>query len=622
MAHNNLVRSRIRKLLAVSLSVLLVLALRLIQVQAVEADSYTTRAQNELMSSSVLLAPRGTITDINGVELARSIAAFTVIVDQTMIADPVKTAEVAAPILKLKVLDVQKLLTGKLRYKIIAKNVTPMIWQSLNDHIDSYNSAVLKEKGGLAKRIVGFFSERGYIRSYPTGSLASSLVGITNDAGVGASGIESSMNQTLAGIDGRYIYANGAGTIIPGSQQIKTEAKSGMSIQLTIDRDIQWVAQDAITAAVKSAHAKSGTVIVMDPKSGAILAEASSPNIDPNNKKTITVESLRNPAVQDVYEPGSTGKVMTVAAAMEEKKITPETVFTIPYTLKKGGRLFHDHEVHPTEKLTTTGLLAISSNTGAIQVGGKLSNSTLYNYLTKFGIGESTHSHLPGESAGILHPIDQWSNTSAPTIAFGQGYSVTALQATSVFATIANNGVRVTPNVVAGEIDASGNYIPTPMQPTERVISATTASELRTMLESVVSENGTAPSAAIPGYRVAGKTGTAMRIDESCGCYRGYTASFIGFAPADAPKYVVSVTIQDPQGLHWGGSLGGPVFKKVMSFVLQAKNIAPTPNLTKTYPLTAADLAKSKNRNGFTLNQTIKTTLKKNLSTPVLASVR
>ena len=601
MAHNNLVRSRIRKLLATSLTVLLVLALRLVQVQAVEAQSYTARAQSELLSSSVLLAPRGTITDINGVELARSIAAFTVIVDQTMIADPAKTAAVAAPILHMKLSELQGLLTGVLRYKIIEKNVTPAVWQELNDQILAYNNSVMKEKGGLAKRIVGFFSERGFIRSYPTGSLASSLVGVTNDAGDGASGLESSMNQTLSGIDGKYVYANGAGTIIPGSQQIRTEAKSGTSIQLTIDRDIQWVAQDAITAAVKSAHAKSGTVIVMDPKTGAILAEASSPNIDPNNKKTITVESLRNPAVQDVYEPGSTGKVMTIAAALEEKKIGPETIFTIPYTLKRGGRTFHDHEKHPTEKLTTTGLLAISSNTGAIQVGEKLSNATLYNYLTNFGIGQNTHSHLPGESSGILHPVDQWSNTSAPTIAFGQGYSVTALQATSVFATIANNGVRVTPNVVAGQIDASGNYSPTPMQPTERVISASTATELRTMLESVVSENGTAPSAAIPGYRVAGKTGTAMRIDETCGCYRGYTASFIGFAPADAPKYVVSVTIQDPQGLHWGGSLGGPVFKKVMSFVLQAKNIAPTPSLTKTYPLTAAEAVAAKKKPAFTL---------------------
>ena len=593
MSHRSLVHNRIRFLLLLSFALLIVFALRLVQVQAVQANSYTARAQNELMSSSVLLAPRGTIADINGIELARSVAAINVVVDQTMISDPASAAAIAAPILHMKAADVATLLSGKRRYQIIAKNITPAAWISLNDALDAYNVAILKTKGGVAKRIVGFFSERGYIRSYPTGALASSLVGIINDAGVGASGIESSMNSVLAGTNGKYIYANGAGTIIPGSQQIQTEAKAGTSIQLTVDRDIQWVAQDAISAAVKSSHAKSGTVIVMDSKTGAILAQASAPNLDPNNRKSITNITMRNPAVQDVYEPGSTGKVITYSAALEEGKITPETVLTVPYALKRGGRTFHDHEKHTTERLTATGALAISSNTGAIQIGEKMSNQTLYDYLAKFGIGQTTNSHLPGESAGILHPISEWSRTSAPTIAFGQGYSVTAMQATSVFATIANDGVRVTPNVVAGLIDSSGNYTPTRMQASERVISSKSASQIRTMLESVVSENGTAPQAAIPGYRVAGKTGTAMRIDEKCGCYKGYTASFIGFAPADSPKYVVSVTIQEPQGIHWGGYLGGPVFKKVMSFVLQSRHVPPTTGGSVMYPLTESALRKA-----------------------------
>ncbi|MEI8065769.1 MAG: penicillin-binding protein 2 [Actinomycetes bacterium] len=593
MSHRSLVHNRIRFLLLLSFALLIVFALRLVQVQAVQANSYTARAQNELMSSSVLLAPRGTITDINGIELARSVAAINVVVDQTMISDPASAAAIAAPILHMKAADVATLLSGKRRYQIIAKNITPAAWISLNDALDAYNVAILKTKGGVAKRIVGFFSERGYIRSYPTGALASSLVGIINDAGVGASGIESSMNSVLAGTNGKYIYANGAGTIIPGSQQIQTEAKAGTSIQLTVDRDIQWVAQDAISAAVKSSHAKSGTVIVMDSKTGAILAQASAPNLDPNNRKSITNITMRNPAVQDVYEPGSTGKVITYSAALEEGKITPETVLTVPYALKRGGRTFHDHEKHTTERLTATGALAISSNTGAIQIGEKMSNQTLYDYLAKFGIGQTTNSHLPGESAGILHPISEWSRTSAPTIAFGQGYSVTAMQATSVFATIANDGVRVTPNVVAALIDSSGNYTPTRMQASERVISSKSASQIRTMLESVVSENGTAPQAAIPGYRVAGKTGTAMRIDEKCGCYKGYTASFIGFAPADSPKYVVSVTIQEPQGIHWGGYLGGPVFKKVMSFVLQSRHVPPTTGGSVMYPLTESALRKA-----------------------------
>jgi cell division protein FtsI (penicillin-binding protein 3) len=360
---------------------------------------------------------------------------------------------------------------------------------------------------------------------------------------------------------------------------------------------VQWVAQNAINQAVSSSRAKSGTVIVMDPKTGHILAQASAPTFDPNNSASITLDRLRNPAVQDVYEPGSTGKVITVAAAMEENKVSPDTVFTIPYSMKIYDRTFHDHEKHPTQRLTTTGLLAVSSNTGAIQIGNMLGQDTLYKYLRKFGMGESTDSKLPGESAGILHPVKDWSGTSLPTISFGQGYSVTAMQATSVFATIANDGVRVKPTILAGVVDQSGRYTPSKSSDSERVLSADTAVKLRNMMESVVSKEGTAPTAAIPGYRVAGKTGTAMRYNSACSCYSGYTASFIGFAPADKPQYVVSVTIQDPQGAHYGGSLAGPVFKKVMSFVLQNEKVKPTPAAEIFYSLTESNL-KVKSKSG------------------------
>lgn len=593
MTHHALVHSRIRSVMVITGLAFALIICQLFSVQVVRAGTISAKAANELRNTSVLLAPRGLISDVNGVELARSVAAVNIVVDQTQITDPAKAAEITSPVLGMTPAELTALYSGTLMYKMIVKNTTPETWIRLQDTLASYNKVVLKQKGGLSKRIVGFFSERGYIREYPTGKLSASLIGFTNDAGVGASGIESSMENTLAGVNGQYAYENGAGTVIPGSAQIRVEAKPGTSVKLTIDRDIQWVAQDAISQAVKSASAKSGTVIVMDPKTGAILAQASAPTFDPAVKKTISLASIRNPAVQDTYEPGSTGKVITVSAALEEKKLTPTTVFTIPYAFKAGGTTFHDHERHATQRLTTTGLLAVSSNTGAIQIGQELGKNSLYNYLTKFGIGENTGSHLPGESSGILHAVKDWSDTSEPTIAFGQGYSVTALQATSVFATIANDGVRVTPTVVAGTTDSTGHYSPAKGQKTERVVSADTASKVRMMLESVVSDNGTAPAAAIPGYRVAGKTGTAMRYNDSCSCYRGYTASFIGFAPADQPKYVVSVTIQEPQGLHWGGSLGGPVFKKVMSFVLQAKHVAPTAPKTDSYPLTEAALSKA-----------------------------
>jgi cell division protein FtsI (penicillin-binding protein 3) len=445
----------------------------------------------------------------------------------------------------------------------------------------------------IDQRIIGFFAERGYVRDYPSGSLLASLIGFVRNDGIGATGLESSMNSVISGRAGRYSYAAAAGAEIPGSQSEIVSAQKGTSVRLTIDRDVQWVASKAISDAVSKSRATSGTVIVMDPKTGQILAHATAPTFDPNNTKNISLNLMRNPSVEDVYEPGSTGKVITLAAALEEKKITPTSIFTVPYSIRRSDATFHDHEHHPTQQLTATGILAVSSNTGTIQIGETMANETLYSYLSKFGMGSKTGSGLPGESAGILHPVKDWSGTSAPTIAFGQGYSLTAMQATSVFATIANDGVRVSPTVIAGTSDASGNFTPAQSRTSEKVISPETARQLRLMMESVVSAQGTAPTAAIPGYRVAGKTGTAMRYNSDCRCYSGYTASFIGFAPADKPAYVISVTIQNPQGMHWGGALGGPVFKEVMSFVLQSRHISPTNTEIKPVALTQAALTKN-----------------------------
>ena len=573
MGNFSLTHNRIRALILMTAVIMFLFGLRLVQVQALQANDYRARAVNEMEKIKTLQAPRGDITDINGVPFARSVAATSIVVDQTQILNPAKVAAFVAPILNMSVSDVQKALTGKRKWNMVAENAKPATWLKLTQAIDQYNS---KFPGMSPDRIIGFFPERSYVREYPSGSLIASLIGFVNHDGVGATGLESSMNSLISGTQGKYSYANGYKAEIPGSQSEIIPAQAGTSIRLTVDRDIQWVASQAIADAVKSSNALSGTVIVMDPKTGQILAHATAPTFDPNNTSKVSLVAMRNPSVQDVYEPGSTGKVMTLAAALEEKKITPETVLTIPYALKRSVKVFHDHEPHSTQRLTTAGVLAVSSNTGSIKIGEMLPNQTLYDYLTKFGIGLKTGSGLPGESRGILPKVADWSGTTAPTVAFGQGYSLTAMQATSVFATIANNGVRVSPTVIAGTSDSSGNYTPSATRESVRVISTDTAVKMRLMMESVVSANGTAPSAAIAGYRVAGKTGTAMRIDDTCGCYRGYTASFIGFAPADNPAYVISVTIQDPKGIHWGGALGGPVFKKVMSFVLQSKGIAPT----------------------------------------------
>ena len=591
MGNFSLAHNRIRALIFLLALAMFVFGLRLVQVQAVQAGDYRMRAVNEMENTKSLPAPRGEITDINGIAFARSVAATSIVVDQTQITNPARVANFIAPILDLPVAQVQASITGKRKWNMVYQNAKPALWQKLTQSISQFNS---QYPAMSPDRIIGFFPERGYIREYPSGSLIASLVGFVNRDGKGATGLESSMNSMISGIDGKYSFANGYGAEIPGSQSEIIPAQTGTTVRLTVDRDIQWVASQAISDAVKSSNALSGTVIVMDPKTGQILAHATAPTFNPNNTSKVSLVAMRNPSVQDVYEPGSTGKVMTLAAAIEEKKITPETVITVPYALKRSTKLFRDHDKHPTQYLTTAGILAVSSNTGSIKIGELLSNDKFYEYLTKFGVGSKTGSGLPGESRGILPKVADWSGTSAPTIAFGQGYSLTAMQATSIFATIANDGVRVSPTVIAGTRDSSGNFTPAPGRTSERVVSSETAKAMRLMMESVVSGNGTAPSAAIPGYRVAGKTGTAQRIDDTCGCYRGYTASFIGFAPADKPAYVISVTIQDPKGMHWGGVLGGPVFKKVMSFVLQSRHIAPTGTAFVPIPLDKKALAAKK----------------------------
>jgi len=561
MGNFNLAHSRIRALVLFMALIIFLFGVRLIQIQAIQASNYRSKAFNEMEKVSTLQAPRGDITDIHGVAFARSVAAISIVVDQTQILNPAKVAKLAAPILGLPEADVEIALTGTKKWSMVSRNAKPDTWLKLTEAIASYNA---KFEPVSSERIIGFYPERSYVREYPSGELIASLVGFVNHEGIGATGLESSMNSKISGVNGKYSYANGFKAEIPGSQSEIIPAQVGTSVRLTVDRDIQWVASKAIAKAVKSSNALSGTVIVMDPKTGHILAHATAPTFDPNNTKKVSLVAMRNPSVQDIYEPGSTGKIMTLAAAIEEKKITPDSVLTVPYKLKRADKVFSDHEPHP--------------------------NQSLYDYLTKFGVGVKTGAGLPGESRGKLLEVSQWSGTTAPTVAFGQGYSLNTMQATSIFATIANDGVRVPPTVIAGTSDSSGNYTPTEKQKAVRVVSATTAKQMRMMMETVVSAHGTAPSAAIDGYRVAGKTGTAQRIDDTCGCYRGYTASFIGFAPADKPAYVINVTIQDPKGMHWGGALGGPVFREVMSFVLQSQGVAPSQTEIKKVALNEAQL--------------------------------
>ena len=559
--------------------------LRLIDVQAVNAKSYAERATRELTRTAQLPAPRGDITDRHGNVLARSVESLDLVVDQTLVNRPKRAAEIVAPIIGQSQAYIETRLTGDRKFVYVARDITPAQWLKIKETIANENAS-----GKLSERIGGFFSERGFRRDYPEKYLAASLLGFVNSAGVGGGGMEASLTHILAGKDGTFTYENGGGPSIPSSRQTLIPPEPGTSVRLTIDRDLQWAAEDAINALAKQTKATSVSAVIMDPQSGEILALATAPGFDPNNFSQTKASLLQVPSVQEVYEPGSTGKVMTLAAALEEKVVAPTTLFRTPDKIRRAGKSFKDHDNHPLWNLTATGILAKSSNVGTIKIAERMSESTLYTYLKKFGIGERIKLGLPAETGGILNPVEKWSRSTFPTISFGQSYSVNTIQATSVFATIANGGVRVTPTLVAGTSDAAGHYTTATRAESRRVISEDVAKQLSVMMESVTQEGGTAVRAAIPGYRVAGKTGTAERYDSKCGCYRGYTSSFIGFAPADNPRFVMSVTVQNPVGIHWGGYLGGPVFKSVISYALKNYRIPPTGQEFKPFPLDKAGL--------------------------------
>jgi cell division protein FtsI (penicillin-binding protein 3) len=551
-------------LLAVVLSLF---AGRLVQLQGLDATTYASEAEAGRLRTAVLPATRGTITDRNGVALATTVEAVNVTADQTLVTDPAAEAAALAPVLGIDAATLQATLTGTKRFAYVAKAVTPEVWHSVRD-LD------LPDTTGLP----GIFGESTSKRVYPGGETGANVVGFVSADGKGLGGLEYALDKTLAGRDGKATFELSAGgRRIPSGVDAERDAVPGKDVALTIDRDIQWTAQKEIARAVKATSSQSGTVIVMDPHTGDLLAMATAPTFDANHPGTAPASARGNRALAEPYEPGSTGKVITASALLEQHAITPETPITVPNRLCRAGKCFKDFENHGTEHLTYAGTIAKSSNIGTIKAAERMGNlKKLYPYLHKFGVGQPTGLGLPGEATGELPPTSTWSATSGYTMTFGQGYSVNTVQMASVFATIANDGVRVAPRLIAGTTGPDGKVDTAAPAGSRRVISTSTARTVRMMLEGVTQEGGTAPLARIPGYRVGGKTGTAQRFDPACLCYRGYTMSFIGMAPVDKPDLVVAVTLQAPRSAIGGGVNAGPVFKDVMAFSLEALRIPPT----------------------------------------------
>jgi cell division protein FtsI (penicillin-binding protein 3) len=575
---------------------MLAFVVRLLQVQAVDASAYAAKAEKNRYLSRKLAAERGEITDRAGVALATSVDAYDITADPKMFTPedskapdaPEQAAQLLAPILGKEPAELAtKLKKPGSRYAVLARRQTPQVWNQIKDLKSVYaqKASADKSKGGPGANVLaGVFQEPSSKRVYPNGDLAAGILGFVNASNRGGGGIESMLDETLAGKDGTVTYTQSGGRRVPTATSREVPAVPGSDVELTIDRDIQWAAQKAIEDQVGKSNADRGYVIVQNTRTGEILAMANAPGYDPNDLGQATSASLGNAALQDAFEPGSTAKVVSMAAVLEEKKATPATHVVVPNRLHRGDRLFKDDIDHPTWYLTLNGVLAKSSNIGTILATGQLgksqpeANKVLHSYLRKFGLGSPTGLGYPGETPGILAPPQNWSTSQQYTIPFGQGLSVNAVQAASVYSTVANGGVRIEPTLVRGTKGPDGRFTPAEEPERTRVVSEKTADTLATMLESVVDdEEGTGTKARIPGYRVAGKTGTANRVDPELGVYKGYTASFAGFAPADDPQITVYCAIQNPtKGSYFGGQICGPIYQKVMAFALKTLQVAPT----------------------------------------------
>ncbi|WP_235017556.1 peptidoglycan D,D-transpeptidase FtsI family protein [Thermomonospora echinospora] len=572
----------LRRLNAGLLVIAFVLSLfagRLVQLQTIESDVYTARALKQRLHKLELPAVRGDITDAHGHPLAKTVEARAVFADPYMIKDGQRPKVVAAlaPMLGLNPDQLlKKISTPDSRFVYLARGITP-------------------DQGRMveALRLTGIDTLREYRRIYPNDRLAAGVIGFVNHEGRGGAGLESAMNSELAGVDGwQRVEISPTGQHIPMGEDSKRPPVPGKGVRLTLLRDLQAKAQEAIEEQVRATGAHSGSVIVMDPRTGQILAMATTPGYDPNHYGRSKPADWGNPVIQDAYEPGSTNKVITAAAVLEKGGVTPQTPFRVPDRIQRYDRTFHDSSPHPTERLTFAGVLAKSSNVGTILASEHITAQTLYDYLRAFGFGERTGVGLPGESVGLLSPPSKWSGTDRYPISFGQTVSVNALQMASVYATIANGGVRVTPHLIAGTTGPDGVFTAAPPPAQRRVISDRTAQEIIRMLEGATTDEGTAPKARIPGYRVAGKTGTAEIANPACGCYKGggYTSSFAGFAPADDPQLVVQVVVQKPtRGSHYGGDVAAPVFRDVMAFALKTRKIPPTGGVPPKIDIYARD---------------------------------
>ncbi|RDI74991.1 Cell division protein FtsI/penicillin-binding protein 2 [Gaiella occulta] len=536
---------------------------RAVWVQALQHDRLAAMASTQRRETIEIPAGRGTIYDRTGEPLAIGEQATTVYADPRNIADAQKAASVVGRTLGL---DPSKL------------------YQSLKDRSKGFvyvqRKADPAKAEALTKRDIpglGFYPEE--LRAYPQGTVAAHVLGFAGTDNRGLDGLERALDKTLSGRAGsETIVKDPFGRAI--DVVTSRPERAGRNVTLTIDHQIQANAEQVLAATVKRFKARGAAAIVMDPRTGAILAMANYPTFDANAFGKASPEARRNRAVTDAYEPGSTFKIVTIAAALEDNVVTPASKFTLAPTIRVADRVIHEAESRGTERMTVKEILSKSSNVGTITIAQLLGAGELSSWIDRFGFGKPTGIDYPGESRGLVLPLEQWSGSTIGTVPIGQGIAVTPLQMVSAYATIGNGGVRRTPYLVE-KVGSRKARVPAG----RRVVSTATAQRMMAMFRGVVVE-GTGTEAAVPGYTVAGKTGTAQKAER--GRYvRKYVASFVGLVPAKKPRLAILVMVDEPRGNIYGGVVAAPAFRDIARFDLQYLEVLPDAPETKP-ALTAA----------------------------------
>lgn len=558
---------RLVALLLMFLVAFIAMGVRLVMLQAVDGQAYAKLASDQRKTVVEFPARRGAIFDREGEPLAISVDLQTIYTDPSLVEDPAAEAAELAPVLDKDAAELEAKLRGSFpdsEFEYLARQVEPK---------------VAKRVKGL--ELPGVYMESEPKRYYPGGRLASHVLGFADIDGQGLEGIEAAYDRVLQGKAGRMILEKDSTRQyeLPQADERYDPPEPGRSLFLTLDKELQYYAELTLADAARQYHAEKGTAIVMRPETGEILALANVPNFDPNRPGEFGTEERRNLALTDVYEPGSSFKIVTAAAALEEGVVTPHTSFGVPDSFQYSDRVFHDSHPHPPMQMTTSEIIEQSSNVGTIQIGLRLGGARLDRYVRKFGFGKETGLDFPGESPGIVLDRSDWTGPTIATIPIGQGIAVTPMQLASAYATLANGGVWVEPKLLSGTVGAHGRVQPSNVPASKRVVSENTAAQMVRILTRVV-EKGTGIEAQIPGFAIAGKTGTAQKPLETGGYGNEYVATFAGFAPANDPKIVVVVILHDPSPI-WGGSTAAPTFKLITEYTLRHLGIAPQADAAK-----------------------------------------